>query len=184
MDRQEASKLIETLFHTWGPCLVRYAYRLTWDREAADDLVQESFLALYQALRSGMEIENPRAWTLVVVRRLVAVRRRNQARRDEALLAPEELAWIEDPRRLPGDDEEPDAVSLLHVLSAREREVVLMRIEGRKYREIADALRISRKTVETLLARALKKLRKAAGTERTGQVPAVQREEHVPKTLQ
>lgn len=184
MDRQEASKLIETLYHAWGPCLVRYAYRLTCDREVADDLVQESFLALYRALRSGMEIENPRAWTLVVIRRLVAVRRRNQARRDEALLSTEELAWVEDPRRLPGDDAEPDAVSLLHVLSAREREVVLMRIEGCKYREIADALRISRKTVETLLARALKKLRKAAGAATAGQAPPAHGEEHVPKTLQ
>jgi len=47
MDRREASRLIESLFRDWGSALVRYAYRLTGDREAADDLIQESFMALY-----------------------------------------------------------------------------------------------------------------------------------------
>jgi|YNPMSStandDraft_1061717.scaffolds.fasta_scaffold02455_5 RNA polymerase sigma-70 factor (ECF subfamily) len=184
MDQREASRFIESLFSDWGPHLVRYAYRLTCDREAADDLVQESFLALYRACRGGMQIENPRAWTLAVVRRLAAMRRRDQVRHGEVLTAPETLELLEDPQPLPDAAEEPDALDLLRVLSKREQEVVLMRIEGRKYREIASSLGIRQRTVETLLARALKKFRKAAACKQQGRVVLSQKGEHVRKTLQ
>jgi len=184
MDQQEASRLIESLFRDWGPYLARYAYRLTCNREAADDLVQESFLAFYRACRGGVQIENPRAWTLAVVQRLAATRRRDQFRRREVLTAPESLELVEDPRPLPDAGGEPDALELFRVLSRREEEVVLMRIEARKYREISSSLGISLKTVETLLARALKKMRKAAAARKRGEAVPVHREDHVPKTLQ
>jgi RNA polymerase sigma factor (sigma-70 family) len=50
----------------------------------------------------------------------------------------------------------------LCLLSRREEEVLLLRLEAMKYREIADHLGISMNSVNTLLARALRKLQKAA----------------------
>ena len=50
---------------------------------------------------------------------------------------------------------------LLSVLSPREEEVLLLRLEALKYREIADHLGISMNSVNTLLARALRKLQTA-----------------------
>ena len=47
------------------------------------------------------------------------------------------------------------------VLTVREEEVVLLRLQSLKYREIASQLGISDKSVCTLLARALKKLQAA-----------------------
>jgi RNA polymerase sigma factor (sigma-70 family) len=54
-----------------------------------------------------------------------------------------------------------DIRSLLSVLSPREEEVLLLRLEALKYREIADQLGISMNSVNTLLARALRKLQQA-----------------------
>ena len=51
---------------------------------------------------------------------------------------------------------------LLGLLSRREEEVLLLRLEAMKYREIADHLGISMNSVNTLLARALRKLQTAA----------------------
>lgn len=51
---------------------------------------------------------------------------------------------------------------LLDVLTPREREVVLLRAGSYKHREIALLLGISKNSVNTLLARALKKLQSAA----------------------
>jgi RNA polymerase sigma factor (sigma-70 family) len=51
--------------------------------------------------------------------------------------------------------------SLLSVLSPREEEVLLLRLESLKYREIADQLGISITSVDNLLARALRKLQAA-----------------------
>ena len=45
------------------------------------------------------------------------------------------------------------------MLSKREKEVLALRLEEYKYREIADCLDISMKTVDTLVGRALRKLR-------------------------
>jgi RNA polymerase sigma factor (sigma-70 family) len=50
----------------------------------------------------------------------------------------------------------------LCLLSRREEEVLLLRLEAMKYREIADQLGISMNSVNTILARALQKLRKVA----------------------
>ena len=56
-----------------------------------------------------------------------------------------------------------DIRSLLSVLTPREEEVLLLRLESLKYREIADQLGISINSVNTLLARALRKLQQATG---------------------
>jgi RNA polymerase sigma factor (sigma-70 family) len=51
--------------------------------------------------------------------------------------------------------------ALLSLLSRREEEVLLLRLEAMKYRKIADHLGISMNSVNTLLARALRKLHEA-----------------------
>jgi RNA polymerase sigma factor (sigma-70 family) len=61
-----------------------------------------------------------------------------------------------------------DIRGLLSVLSPREEEVLLLRIESLKYREIAEQLGISINSVNTLLARALRKLQQAR-REKTGE---------------
>ena len=50
------------------------------------------------------------------------------------------------------------------VLSQREEEVLLLRMESLKYREIGTRLGISANSVTTLLSRAVKKLRIAAAS--------------------
>src|SRR5271163_4672993 len=71
MTQQEMTDIVNCLFDSWHPRLVRYAYRLTNNRALAQDVVQDSFMQLYQALGAGKKIHNPRAWTLCVVRREV-----------------------------------------------------------------------------------------------------------------
>ena len=54
---------------------------------------------------------------------------------------------------------EPDDINgRLSVLSRREAEVILLRMQAMKYREIGSQLGISSKTVGTLLTRAIQKL--------------------------
>ena len=59
--------------------------------------------------------------------------------------------------------------SLLSVLSPREEEVLLLRLEALKYREIADQLGISINSVNTLLARALRKLQETVSQQQTNE---------------
>ena len=185
MSRAEASELVHGLFDCWYPTLVRYALRATGSLEAAEDVAQETFMLLYKALREGQSIDNPKGWTLCVARRQIGRQKRWAARdlacRDslDALehLPQGRLDW-EPPA--PGLDE---ASRMLSRLSPREGEVLLLRMQAMKYREIAAHLGISPNSVNTLLSRALQKLRGAARCESVGETVGNALEETHPETL-
>ena len=163
MERQEAAELCSSLFDSWGESLVRYAFQLTWSRETAEDLGQEAFMALYADLRKGKSIDNPKAWVLAVVRNLAHKRYRDRGRHGEIL----EPTEVMDTRQAPSatEDDLPDIKQMFSVLSPREAEVMRLRIQELNYREIAEQLKISDKTVAELLSRALRKLQLAAHAE-------------------
>jgi RNA polymerase sigma-19 factor, ECF subfamily len=169
MSPDAATGVITELFESSYHMLVRYSFRATHDRDAAEDVVQQALMMLYKNLRQGTVIDNPKAWTFSVIRRLISRHARTQ-QRQSALHEP--LSVIDDfPERvLNGADagRESDDVSRLYsVLTPREKDVILLRMTSLKYREIADRLHISPKTVNTLLARALRKLQTAASAQST-----------------
>lgn len=180
MNRQEATRLIDDLFETWGPCLLRHAWRLTGRRALAEELVQEAFFALYRELREGAAIANPRAWTLTVVRYQAAKHARADRRHPEQSAGPVELDAYAAAAAHDTFDQQ-SVTGLMAGLTSREEEVLLLRLESLKYREIAEQLGITDKAVATLLARALRKLQAAVQQRFSG---VAQKERHVPKTLQ
>lgn len=158
MNENDATHLVTALYDRWHMSLVRYALRTTENYEIAEDLVQDTFIELYQALRSGKNVEHPKAWTLCVLRRAVSRQMRDRIHLEqfeEGLVAEETVS------NMPEFFEVYDIRALLSVLSPREEEVLLLRLEAMKYREIADQLGISMNSVNTLLARALRKLQEA-----------------------
>ncbi|MCI0422135.1 MAG: sigma-70 family RNA polymerase sigma factor [Acidobacteria bacterium] len=186
MKRPEASALIESLFESWGPSLFRYAYGASGSRAMADDLVQEAFMALYRELLSGKKIGNPRAWTLTVVRYQNSSHERSQRRHREHLQPSEALDTMPgaDLAVEPAEPEFEDLKPFFSLLSKREREVLCLRIEALKYREIGLHLGISPKSVATILMRALGKLQTAVIAASTGESTSSLRDHNVSKTLQ
>ncbi len=156
--------LVDGLYRDWYACLVRYALRMAGSLHTAEDVVQESFTALYRELTDGRHIVNPKGWTLCVVRRELIKLERQQARHGGRFQSLSDSTDLPDRRT---DEQIPDTRDctigdLLEVLSRREEEVVLMRVKGLKYRQIGSALGISTNSVKTLLTRALKKMRKVS----------------------
>ena len=161
MEERKASQMVEELFDTWYPCVVRYAASLIGSTDRAEDIVQESFFALYRALRLGKVVVSPKAWTATVVRRLVYQERSKAGAFDSDI----ELNALMHEPVAPADDDpfaQDDVRRLLDVLTGREKEVVLLRLASLRYREIAERLGIQTGTIGPLLARALRKLRIAA----------------------
>ncbi len=163
MNRDHAAQLVSALYESWYSAAVRYAYRLTSSLELAEDVVQESFMLLYRELRHGRAIGNPKGWTLVVIRRQISKQVRSYQSLDPHNLSLEFLDSM--PSAMPSwkepGFEQDDVTKSLAVLTPRELEVILLRMEALKYREIAGQLGISPNSVNTLLARALRKLQKA-----------------------
>ncbi len=157
MSREKASQIVQYLFDTWHRSLLRYAFRISRDRALAEDVAQETFLLLYRDICAGREIPNPKAWTLLVARRLLirAMRERN------AIMPLEDGGFALQTERC-GQVGSRELVRL-DALSRRETEVLLLRMQAMKYREIASALQISVNSVNTLLSRALEKLRRLYG---------------------
>lgn len=178
-----AAEVVESLFESWGPRLLWHAMRAAGDSGAADDLVQEAFFSLYVELRRGRRIDNPRAWTLTVVRNQARARARNVRRRGEFLAGPDVLNNLHAPAA--AEEEGSSEISArMSILSSREKEALLLRMDSLKYREIAQQLGISAKTVATLLSRALRKLHLAAGAKAAGESSPILMVDDVRKTLQ
>lgn len=157
MNESDATELVTALFDHWYISLVRYALRTTASYEFAEDLAQDAFMQLYRALRAGKEIEHPKAWTICVLRRAM-----NRQMKDRGLYEQLEEAHLQMPREAAIEVSRLAEIrSLTSLLSPREEEVLLLRLETFKYREIADQLGISITSVDNLLARALRKLQEA-----------------------
>ncbi len=145
----------EATFEELYPGIFRYCHRLTGDPDLADDVAQEAFVRLYDGRVEGTD-EGLRGWLLRTATHLVRDRYRVGENRRRLLEAY--------PVR-PGGSEPPDEAvqrreQVAHVrealnhLSEREREMLLMRHAGFRYREIAEAVDVSPSSVGTLLARA------------------------------
>ena len=152
-----ATELVTALYDRWYMSLVRYALRTTENYAIAEDLAQETFMQLYQALRTGDDIEHPKGWTLSVLRRAM-----NRQMKDINLHEPLDEEKVAATRQRYRElFETVDTRALLSVLTPREEEVLLLRLDSMKYRQIADQLGISINSVNSLLARALRKLQVA-----------------------
>lgn len=150
---------VAELFDRHHEPLHRYVARLTGDVDAAADVAQEAFVRL---LDQPTPPRNPRPWLFRVATNLVrqnarSVRRRERLGHDGRVQgahgdpprSPEFLAERQLARRR--------VMAALEGLTSKERQALLMREEGFKHREIADALGTTTGSVGTLLRRAVEK---------------------------
>jgi RNA polymerase sigma factor (sigma-70 family) len=179
----EATEVVSSLYESWYSFLVRYASRLTGSVDSAEDVAQEAFMHLYREMRAGKPVDNPKAWTLCIVRRAAArqrLRTRHQENVQQSIL---ESSLVSTPDQQESAFEIDQARKLFSVLTVREEEVISLRVAGMKYREIARHLGVNASSVNTLLARALRKLRMAANDPPSGSALNYARD-GISKTLQ
>jgi len=166
-DNPEADVL--AMFDRAAPSLLRYARSFGFTTEEAEDIVQETFLALFRHLRLGRDRRNLHGWVFRVVHNL-ALRHHRQARRRPTLAAWDDatIGARIDPApnpeaRLVEDERRRRLVAVVRVLPARERRCLLLRAEGLTYRDIAAAARLSLGGVAKVIARAMTRLVHADG---------------------
>jgi RNA polymerase sigma-70 factor (ECF subfamily) len=140
--------------------LTSFAYALTRDREAADDLVQETFVRLINELQKGRQPEKLQAWLFRVCSNLVVsgARRRNVAQRFISQITPRETeidAEYETLRR----EMSGTLLDGLARLSADARVALVMAAHGFSGREIAKSLGRTETSTRTMMFRAREQLR-------------------------
>jgi RNA polymerase sigma-70 factor, ECF subfamily len=164
-DQPDAHGAVLVLFDECASMLERYARACGLPRELAEDVVQETFLALFRHLQLDRPRDNLRGWLMVVAHRL-ALRARADAdrerRRHERIDGPMSRV-LADPAEGPEDELSHRARagrlrSVVRALPNRDRHCLFLRSEGWSYRAIADTLQISVGGVAKSLARSLQRL--------------------------
>src|SRR6266511_653762 len=152
--------LIRTLYHEHGRSLLAYATRLTGDRAAAEDVVQETLLRAWKHADDLSEGRGSvRGWLLTVARNIVTDRARARAAR------PAEVADVEDRPPVEADHSESvvNTMVMLEALdqvSPEHREVLVqLYYRGRSVTEAAKVLGVPPGTVKSRSYYALRALR-------------------------
>jgi RNA polymerase sigma factor (sigma-70 family) len=158
---------VEDAFRAHHDALFRYLARQCGDVHLARDAVQESFLRLQE--RPPQRGAGLRAWLFTTGLNVIRDERRMAANRERLIEAAG--ARIPGPSPIESADQRLERLetrervrTALAGLRERERTALLMREEGFKHREIAEALGTTTGSVGTLLARAMDKLAVAMDT--------------------
>jgi RNA polymerase sigma-70 factor (ECF subfamily) len=166
--RNGSTKGLEVLVDRHGEELMRYVYAIVGNRDAAEDLFQETWIRVARGIR-GFDPDRPFApWLFRVARNLAYDHLRNAGRWVLAGSDGEEGSFPR-PDPTPPDFVEEiaarDAASkLLARLEPPFREVVALRFLGeRSYQEMAELLGVPLGTVQSRLHRALDRLAELVG---------------------
>jgi RNA polymerase sigma-70 factor (ECF subfamily) len=162
----EFTRALEMLVQQYRGAILRYCYCYLLDQDAAQEVAQDVFIAAFERLPHLREHTSTKAWLYGIATNKCLEMRRNSIRREtlrrdyQALIQqcahceppspPEELCSREWQRRL--------VWQALRRLRVYDRKLVVLRyLEDLLYEEIATILKVSRKTVERRLPRALAK---------------------------
>jgi RNA polymerase sigma-70 factor, ECF subfamily len=146
-----------------GP-VFRYVVGLGTHPTDADEVIQEAFLRLFEHLSKGGPAPNLRGWIFRVAHNIAFNERRD--RRHFSFPSPEEweslggtIGLSASPEHLLLERERMDRVHAhLTSLSPQQLRCLHLRLEGFRYRDIAEALGVTTATVSVMLKRALAKL--------------------------
>jgi RNA polymerase sigma-70 factor (ECF subfamily) len=157
-----AETLIRSLYEQHGRSVLAYATRLTGDRAAAEDVVQETLLRAWKHADELVEGRGSvRGWLLTVARNLVTDRARARAAR------PAEVAEVAGRPPVERDHSESVVTTMvvldaLDRVSAEHREVLVeLYFNGRTMTEAAAELGVPPGTVKSRSYYALRALRAA-----------------------
>ncbi|MFQ5676141.1 MAG: RNA polymerase sigma-70 factor [bacterium] len=143
------------LYHRYFETLFAYLWRRTRDGEVSKDLAQETFLKLWTHRRSLDPAKSIKAYLYRIANNLSIDHQRKQSL--EAAYAAREAQL----GKAVMQQESPELTEAVHLAIANLPDAIrvvftLNRFEGLKYREIAETLDISVKTVESRMSKALK----------------------------
>jgi RNA polymerase sigma-70 factor (ECF subfamily) len=159
---QTSDREATTLFRELRKPLLRYLECLGLSSDEAQDVVQDAFLSLHRHLSAGGSQENIRSWLFRVAHNQARNRQTSYDRRFSASLddvGAERGLDEATPERVLMEKEKFERLkNAIRTLGGVERDCLLLRASGLRYREIGEVLGIATSTVADIVDRAVKKL--------------------------
>ena len=157
----------EAVYRSYATFVYNVAYRISLNREDAEEVTQEVFITVYKQLSSFLFQSSFKTWVYrVTVNSALNMVKKNKYRRadvafiDEAHQGVGEHAVIE---AMNNEDNQEKVKRLLNILNPDERACVVLRsIENLSYEEVAQSLNVNINTIRTRLKRAREKMMKVS----------------------
>ena len=146
----------EKIYKSYFALLQNYSASIVGDSEAALEIIQNIFVALWENRKNLDREKSPHNNSLRYLKtRFLHLQHQENLKRKKSEEEQENVIRAEE-----GPEPEQQLSALLNELPERSRQVMIMsHIENRKSADIARKLGISVRTVETILYQAMKKLR-------------------------
>ena len=147
------------------PChrkLFSVAYRLMSNAQAAEDMVQETFLKLWMQRDKMGKVDNPEAYSITVLRRIFydKMRAGHLQEVDKDVGSLQVSSSLNISKQLEEADEYQRIRLLITHLPEPQARIMLMRdIEDRSFEEISIETRLTEVNIRSILSRARKKIR-------------------------
>lgn len=153
---------IESSFMLWYKPLCLYALHYLGSIDESEDAVQDVFCSLMQKARNGGFVQVSKAYLYTSVRNRCLDILKNSHTRDTVKSLDGTFGIAEEDTELADRSiEEARMWAAIDSLPKKCRRILLMnKVQGMKYSEIADELRISENTVRNQMAKALKTIKK------------------------
>jgi len=159
---------VVSLYEQFRNRLLRYLLSLGLSAHDGEEVIQETFLALFQHLQRGKSRENLQGWIFRVAHNLGLKQFDRNLRRSRRLVTGEdEVAKAHADLRpnpeqqLVNGERRKRLLAVLRALPEQDRWCLNLRLEGLRYREIARVLGMSLGAVSISLTRSLARLARA-----------------------
>lgn len=152
---------VTTLYRELRKPLLRWLVCLGLSADEAQDMVQDAFVSLQRHLAAGGSQANIRSWLFRVAHNGARNRQKSYERRFSEPLDPEIDTMVDEatPERAVLEKEKFQRLrNAMRLLTEPERECLLLRAQGLRYREISEILEIATSTVGETVERAIQKL--------------------------
>jgi len=160
VEKPMSAKPIPVMSHEeLRPPLIRYLSSLGLSHDECQDVAQEAFLKLHRHVTAAGAEDNPRSWLFRVAHNEARNRQKMYERRYGSPIDGVDAPGPSDPERELLDRERYRRLDeAMRALPEMERQCLVLRGEGLRYREIAEVLGSSTSTVADMVERAIRKL--------------------------
>lgn len=157
------------IFHLYTPRLFPFILRITRDGQLARELLQDTFLKLWEKRADLRQVEQPAAWLFRVAANICFMYLRTQANRHRLQQKAGASPDTENDVATRLDEKELNSIlqKAINTLPAQRQKIYrLSREEGLTHQQIADQLGLSLQTVKNQIGIALKSIQEFLKAER------------------
>lgn len=159
---EDIEKIFNEAYEAYSDAIFRFCFFKISDKEKAFDLAQETFVRLWNYLRTGdKEVDNVRAFLYKIARNLIIDEYRKKSTFSlDALREGGFDVRMDGHKDIQLEVDAREVVDAMYLLDELYRDVALLRfVEGLQPKDIAESLSLTENVVSVRLNRAVKKLR-------------------------